>query len=765
MFDLKIIENDVIIVAPNSIKKDLLPHTNLLDCDIKFISKEELKKNSLFDYDDRSIAYLIKKGFSYSNAKELIENLYFLDETKRGISEKIDSLLDIYNELIERKLLYFNPSYKYLFSNKKVLVYGYSRFDKELVKLLDMNLANYLFVYDEEKEYEKTVYKYSDIEDEVDEAFNNIALLVDSGVSIDKIKLYSYSEEYDLVINRYKEYYDLPINFESEMKLSSSFYFKEFLSKYDESNLLDAFKDVCEKIKVDNYHFIDKLKKVIIDVNGLFDNRQEERKYLIESAKSVKLINPKYLNGIDIVDYHDINDDYIFILGFDLLNFPFIHKDKSYLSDKDKALLEINDSTSLNLIEKDLLVNFIKSHSHLHLSYKEKIGKVVYYPSLLIEELNLKEVKNKITLTRYSETSLKMKLCKELDVKENYGIESKYEIPLDILDYKTYDHSYKGLTNYLGLKHNTFSVSKIESYNKCPFSYYVDNILNLSSFTDSFNATLGTFYHAILEKSVKEEVNLQDYSLEIDSLFDSYCQKHFAKKLLPQLNDVIKFNNDFLKANPSLKVMCETRLNSYLNDQDKLFGIVDKIIYSDISKAMIIVDYKTGNTSFEEEKIEYGLSLQLPIYSYLVNKNFKDYQVVGIYIQNVLKDTSESSSDLRLNGITKNDLEVVRSIDSSLNYVMKSTYIYGLSLDKNHKIEQKKNILSEERWNEVVNKSLDRFNESVSNIKKGEFSISPVSFIDEQTSCCSYCKHKDICFKTYKDVRRVNLKKSGEDNA
>ena len=72
MFDLKIIENDVIIVTPNSIKKDLLPHTNLLDYDIKFISKEELKKNSLFDYDDFSIAYLIKKGFSYFNAIEFI---------------------------------------------------------------------------------------------------------------------------------------------------------------------------------------------------------------------------------------------------------------------------------------------------------------------------------------------------------------------------------------------------------------------------------------------------------------------------------------------------------------------------------------------------------------------------------------------------------------------------------------------------------------------------------------------------------------------
>ena len=42
----------------------------------------------------------------------------------------------------------------------------------------------------------------------------------------------------------------------------------------------------------------------------------------------------------------------------------------------------------------------------------------------------------------------------------------KYEIPLDILDYKTYDHSFKGLTSYLGVKHNTFFVSKIELYNK-----------------------------------------------------------------------------------------------------------------------------------------------------------------------------------------------------------------------------------------------------------------------------------------------------------
>lgn len=74
---------------------------NKTDKRVKFLSKSDLLRSAFFQYGDPAIAALYEKGYSYPNAKEILENLYFL----RPGNEKINALSAIRKELEEKNLL------------------------------------------------------------------------------------------------------------------------------------------------------------------------------------------------------------------------------------------------------------------------------------------------------------------------------------------------------------------------------------------------------------------------------------------------------------------------------------------------------------------------------------------------------------------------------------------------------------------------------------------------------------------------------------
>lgn len=763
MFDLNLLEDNCIIITPRETKKQILSLTNSLDIRLKFLSKEDIFQNAFFSYDDEAIIYLTKKGYSYSNAKEILDNLYFV----KPLNKKLTNLSNILNELNEKNLISKNLMFFSLFKGKKVYIYNYSEHDLELISLLKSNHINYSFIKDERINFNQKVIEFKDAEEEVDEFFNQVCLLVEQGVKLENIKLYSYSEEYDLLLKKYASFYHIPVNFSSKVTLYSSFYFKRFLQIYESYTLEESYSLIKEEIKKDSYGFLDKLGNLIINIAAYFDNKTQERRYLIEKAKDIKLKRPIYKNGIDIVSSDYVNDDYIFIIGFNLLSFPKVNKDTTYLNDGEKELLGINTTKIANQILEDDLIRFISSHQHLYISYKKYIGKEVYYPSLLIEKMNMEVVKDYLKKDCYSLDSLKVKIGKEYDLKSHYGIDSKYleAIDFSLLDYKTYNHKFKPFSQLVNENKIITSYSKINRYNNCPFSYYLDYVLKLTSLDSNFKLDLGTFFHKILEEASEKEVNYDDYLVMCDTLFTKPSENYFAKKLIEQVKIVVDFNNEFLDHNEDLKVICEKEINAFIDEKICLNGKIDKIIYSDVNKALMIVDYKTGNTSFDSDKVEYGLSLQLPLYSILAKAYYPDFKQMGIYIQNVLNDASESTNELRLRGITKNDRRLIEAFDPDIKYPKsKSKYIYGVSVSKDDELKESKSLLSEDKWNEIVSKSEEKLKESISKIRSGDFSIAPIKYGEEKLPC-SYCKHSSICFKEKDDERIIVVESKGDDNA
>lgn len=91
-------KQDYIIVPQNykkSLIKKLSKQNNLYKA--KILGIDEVTKRLLFDYDEKTIYYLIKeKNYSYENAKELIKNMYFIKNTNYQ-NDKLNNLVTLKN--------------------------------------------------------------------------------------------------------------------------------------------------------------------------------------------------------------------------------------------------------------------------------------------------------------------------------------------------------------------------------------------------------------------------------------------------------------------------------------------------------------------------------------------------------------------------------------------------------------------------------------------------------------------------------------------
>ena len=135
-----ILEDNLLLICPNSVKTSVLKYLanerKLMK--IKFMTLQQFKKRYLFDYDIEAIIHLVKTyKMKVANAKETLENLYYVDENKDYNSEKLKQLVDYKKELKSNNLLIYDTLFKNSLSSYKVKVYGYGKldkFDEEIIK-------------------------------------------------------------------------------------------------------------------------------------------------------------------------------------------------------------------------------------------------------------------------------------------------------------------------------------------------------------------------------------------------------------------------------------------------------------------------------------------------------------------------------------------------------------------------------------------------------------------------------------------------------
>lgn len=779
---MKNLKDNTLLIIPNHLKETIL----LSFCDelknIKIMTESEFLKKYYFDYDLETIYYLMNKyKLKYEVVLIYLKNLYYV-ENKEYSNEKLNKLVEIKKELEEHNLLKYKPLFLNKLKSMNIVFYNFYDLDKFYLNLIDnLKKITSVEVINEENNcyYEHKIYEFKNAEEEVEFVATKICELVLSGVNINNIVLLNNSDIYTNHIKRIFKYFSIPINIKDNNSLlgtkMGTFFLENINSDISKTfELLEINFELKNSLNLEIYNRLITISNKFSFVSDYMEIKELLKVELLNTKLSDVILDEAVKVEV-LEDYIPNDNEYVFLLGFNQGECPKNLKDEDYINDLLKVKLNLSTTTSKNIIHNKKIISIIKNAKNLWITYKLNGEQGSLTVSSLNEKLNYEVIHNIKISYNYSNLNNNLKLARYMDDYLKYG--SKNE-DLDLLNntyknnvYRKYDNKFNGIKKTS--ENITLSYSSMDNYYKCSFKYYISSILKLNCYEETFMTYIGSLFHYVLSK--KDNLSLEDSITE----FMNNNPKEFTNKenfFLEKLKKDLEFILDVIKKQKDYTNFHNALYEKYIEipkGNDKFIGIVDKILLNDNKTLGAIVDYKTGNPSLELNYIEYGLGLQLPIYLYLINKINPDIEIVGFYLQkilpslitrNPLKDiTSQKRDLLKLQGFSLSDEEKLSEfdktyIDSELIKSMKvgnnGFYAYSKTLTKNNM----ENIVK------IIDQKID---EALTNIHNNNFDINP-KVINNKNIGCEYCKFKDICYMTEKDIVRLkdidNLDFLGGDN-
>lgn len=772
-------KDNLLIICPNSYKMRLLDKLSKDDTlyDIKFMTKSEFFENYFFSYDEKAIIFIMKKyNYKLDVVKTLFKYLYVIDENKNYANEKLDLLVKIKNDLISNNLLSYNNNFREYIKRRNILVKNYYDLDLYEEKILN---------YKEEIQgatIDCDVYEYQTMEDEVNYTCLKIIDLINNGVDINKICLTNITDDYLYTIKKMFSYYNIPINIDMKNSIYSTKVVKDYLDTGK------VYMDDSSKLRINKY-----LVNIINSLVDIKDDSKEYRSILLDKLKTTYIKDERRVNAINIKNlYSDyfMDDEYVFVLGFNQDYLPKTMKDVFYITDDLKDELDLYKTPYKNNRLKNVVINILANIKNLYLSYKKSSPFATYYKSPIITDLSLNVIKRDDDSFSKSNIYNKIRLVELLDLYNLYKEErpnlkklyTNYDIP-----YKTYSNEFTKIDNDKYLENIPYplklSYTSMNTYNECRFKYYIKYVLKLDEFTDTFQAFIGSMYHKILslyryenfdfEKEYNKYLEKRDLSLKEKLLLVRI--KKELKELLNSIKsqDLITGYNDFY-VEKKFDIELDKKVSTIFT------GTIDKIMYYKKIDDMYfsIIDYKTGNIDTSIEAMKYGLHMQLPIYLYLINysKVFKSPIFTGIYYQNILfnypnfdykKDLEKLKNDrIKLQGYTTDDTFILERFDPTYE---DSSYIKSMKYDDKKGFSRYTKLIGNDTLYDLINYTRHFIDKTADDIIDGDFSINPKIY-DKKNVSCEFCKFKDLCYMSDKDLVYLEKQKDlsflgGDNNA
>lgn len=780
------IENNSILLIPNNIKNKVLDYindTNTLKS-IKIISFNDLKTGLYYTYNNETIKSIMTKyNINYTIAKTFIENTYYVEKRSNN---KIDNIIEIKEYLNQNNLLIKDDLFiQLLKSRTNLYVYGYTNINKFNNNLLDIasKYINIKKIATTNNDYKHDVYEFNTINEEVLYVADSILALIENGVDINKIYISNYSDEYYFTLKRIFKSMNIPIYLKNKTTL-----YETAIGLYFINNLKDdieaLLKEIKEKFNVDHNKNNTNVYNTLFSLLNTYywTNSYVAIKDIIEYEMHHTTINtPHYDNEIKVIDLIDNvieEDEYIFLLNFNLGQIPKFIKDEDYIDDKIKTNLQ-ESTNEYNKNIKESYLKALKNIKNITITYKLSTYFETYTGSFLIDNDYLKVTHREYPISIYNDEINILELTKKIDnlIKFNTTDETlsilnnTYEIP-----YKEYDNSYKqidtsALINFINNKIN-FSYSSITKYYQCPFSYYLGNILKIGTYEQTIDAFIGSLFHDTLSKCL-------DNPDSIDSVYEEYIKNStieltnkdmfFINMLKKEAHFIVDTINEQYTHSHHKKAEYEKNIEIEVTRKikTKLKGFVDKILYYD-NKA-IIIDYKTGNETIDESLFQYGLKIQLPIYLYLLKLYDENIEVIGLYIQKLMdlniaydpnKDyLEEKTKKLKLIGITFDDINSLKEFDDTYE---NSSVIHALGLKQDGTFKSASKVLDLNKRESLIKTMEELINNSIDKVTEGNFEIHPLKIAEKYIDACKYCEFKDVCYRKFKDFNTIIL--GGEED-
>lgn len=526
----------------------------------------------------------------------------------------------------------------------------------------------------------------------------------------------------------------------------------------------------------------------------------------------------------------------VFLVGLNDSYLPSCYEEKSILSEEERGLIrdkgiDIN-LTSVKRNREEMLSFYsaiLRANEHVYLTYSKKSSS----NQVMDKSLYLKRIEDIYRFIRKHDRLYFTKDKKYSDIlrkKEMYETFSEYytgNISEESSAFK------KSLINYwsrkdpiiekvlrhvernkarrklsqvtserISKKVKSISVSRVERYAACPYSYFVNYNLRpeIKETFDLQKNEIGSICHRALEDIVNDyKLDPKKYDeLELDD-FIKLSSKYLSKPINSLVEDSRKEdpkNKMAIKlANKQIGLGAYNLVNQIKRssfkpryqefnfgenskdigliieaDNRKIYleGKIDRVDEFDDKGNVLrtVIDYKTGRTEFDLSLLFEGIQIQLPIYLKAVtnNSNAKACAFFYLPVKNKILDIEESDKEkvleellkeLRLNGIVLSDSSVIQELDHSVSE--------GISL--NIKFDSRKNdflknnnVLEEEKFNYLLDKAVEVTKANIEKILSGDISLFPYYYKDR--SNCAICKYKSMCkFEFLRDKKYRSIKK------
>ena len=188
------------------------------------------------------------------------------------------------------------------------------------------------------------------------------------------------------------------------------------------------------------------------------------------------------------------------------------------------------------------------------------------------------------------------------------------------------------------------------------------------------------------EKFIKRMIKHCTYLLEENALPNNSI-RYNNFKVLNELKDAIPHIKSLNNISKYQEVECEKLIQTTVEDIP-FVGIVDKIMH--YKNNIVIIDYKTGTPDVDLRLAKYGLNLQLPTYAYLIKTLYPNSNIVGIYLEHILKpninydlnksEQNQYENHLKLQGYSIDNEDLISELDPTY---LNSDYIKGMKMTSN----------------------------------------------------------------------------------
>ena len=517
--------------------------------------------------------------------------------------------------------------------------------------------------------------------------------------------------------------------------------------------------------------------------------------------------------------------DTVFIIGLNDGIFPSVNKDEGFLNDSDREILkndglELANGTIENLYEDNFNIYkvFSTAENNIYMSYSSSDSESKSLrPSMLINKIKkifpkLSEdsdvinkkyeiVNKKITYDELIENIYKLKNKEKIE-SIWYNIYEYYKQQLEWNENLKED--FKGLQytnlpknikqeNINKLYGNTLntSVSRLEQYRKCPFSYYLQYGLRLKPKEElkvqSFNT--GSFMHETIDeffKYVKEEkINLPELDeIQIQEIVSKIIDENLnlSKNYIFTATAKYKILVKRLKkiVSQALKYIIETLIYSDFNIEgteiefDKkgkykpiilelkdgkrveIKGKIDRIdtATSDDGKYLRIIDYKSSSKNIDLNEVYAGLQIQLLTYMDAVCKE-EDLMPAGVFYFSLLeqmikadkKVSEEEIEDMirknfKMKGLIVADVKIIKMNDNTLE--SGSSKMVPAAITKSGTVRHDwTNGVEKEEFKVLQDYIYKTIKDIAKEILKGRIDLKPYNKAGKTP--CEYCEYKAIC--------------------